>query len=324
MKTSDFKVWMDSIHLLSTKQRQRLLQTLLPHKAKSLEVIKQLEEGYKPSCPSCHSNRYYRWGTQSGFHRYRCRDCQRTYTILSNTPFSRLRHKEQWLTYSSALIQGLTVRASARRCGVHKNTSFRWRHRFLKYPSLIKASRLQGIVEADETFFPYSCKGQRHLNRPARKRGKAIHRRGTSQDQVPVLVIRDRSGATTDFKLSADQADQIAPCMGPLLAKDAILCTDGSQVFKAVARKLAITHRPVNLAAGIRVIANVYHVQNVNAYDSRLKQWMARFHGVATKYLENYLGWRRLLERLNLNITPALVLHEAWGGHKHFQLLTQT
>ena len=27
--------------------------------------------------------------------------------------------------------------------------------------------------------------------------------------------------------------------------------------------------------------------QNVNAYDSRLKGWMARFIGVATKYLPN-------------------------------------
>ena len=37
------------------------------------------------------------------------------------------------------------------------------------------------------------------------------------------------------------------------------------------------------------VFVGVYHLQNVNAYDSRLKNWMGRFHGVATKYLENYL-----------------------------------
>jgi hypothetical protein len=33
-----------------------------------------------------------------------------------------------------------------------------------------------------------------------------------------------------------------------------------------------------------------FHIQNVNAYDSRLKEWIRRFHGVATKYLENYVG----------------------------------
>jgi hypothetical protein len=30
---------------------------------------------------------------------------------------------------------------------------------------------------------------------------------------------------------------------------------------------------------------------DVNAYDARLKQWLARFNCVATKNLPNYLGW---------------------------------
>jgi len=38
------------------------------------------------------------------------------------------------------------------------------------------------------------------------------------------------------------------------------------------------------------------HINNVNAYDQRLKKWMGRFHGVATKNLSNYLGWHRWLD----------------------------
>jgi len=51
----------------------------------------------------------------------------------------------------------------------------------------------------------------------------------------------------------------------------------------------------------------IYHIQNVNAYDSRLKAWMKHFNGVATKYLESYLGWMRLLDR-EKNLTPAQLL----------------
>ncbi len=58
-----------------------------------------------------------------------------------------------------------------------------------------------------------------------------------------------------------------------------------------------MAHTPVNLSAGIRVIDHAFHIQNVNAYHGRLKGWMSRFHGVATKYLPNYLGWRRCLGR---------------------------
>jgi transposase-like protein len=237
---------------------------------------------------------------------------------------ARLRLKEHWLTFCESLRNGLTVRASAAVWGVDKNTRFRWRHRFLTLPSAAKASHLQGIVEADETFFPHSCKGQRHLDRPPRRRGQQIHTRGTGKDQVPVLVVRDRSGATADFKLEATDSEALEPPLRAVVAKDAILCSDGGAVYRAVASKLGVTHRPVNRAAGVRVIAGVYHIQNVNAYDSRLKLWMRRFHGVATKYLENYLGWRRWLERWGEHNSPIIALQAALGREKQFQRLTQT
>ena len=72
-----------------------------------------------------------------------------------------------------------------------------------------------------------------------------------------------------------------------------------------------MTHRPV---AGQRVIAGVYHIQNVNAFDSRLKNWMRRFHGVATKYLDSYLGWFRTLDRsAATGLIPASLLVLACG-----------
>lgn len=61
------------------------------------------------------------------------------------------------------------------------------------------------------------------------------------------------------------------------------------------------------------MVAGVYHVQNVNAYDSRLKEWMRRFHGVATHYLGNYLGWRRMIERHKDGLSHAAFLRDALG-----------
>jgi hypothetical protein len=47
-----------------------------------------------------------------------------------------------------------------------------------------------------------------------------------------------------------------------------------------------------------------FHINNVNAYHSRLKEWLRPFHGVATKNPPNYLGWRRTLEALGQKIMP--------------------
>lgn len=54
-----------------------------------------------------------------------------------------------------------------------------------------------------------------------------------------------------------------------------------------------------------------WHIQNINAYHSRLKGWLARFRGVATSYLGNYLGWFRALDRdrqTGANATALLAL----------------
>ncbi|GFZ33247.1 hypothetical protein CSC2_37730 [Clostridium zeae] len=33
----------------------------------------------------------------------------------------------------------------------------------------------------------------------------------------------------------------------------------------------------------------IYHIQHINTFHRKLKKWMNRFNGVATKYLDNYL-----------------------------------
>ena len=110
-------------------------------------------------------------------------------------------------------------------------------------------------------------------------------------------------------------------CWGPILDPDAVLCSDGAAIYRCFAQQEHIAHTPINLSAGIRVVDHAFHIQNVNAYHSRLKGWMYRFHGVATKYLHNYLGWRRCLERFDLTLSPSLLLGLAITGD---QQLMQT
>ena len=50
---------------------------------------------------------------------------------------------------------------------------------------------------------------QRYLPRPARRRGGVGKTRGTSPDQIAVLVVRDRSGETANFRLEKLDAAHI-------------------------------------------------------------------------------------------------------------------
>jgi hypothetical protein len=181
----------------------------------------------------------------------------------------------------------------------------------LALPKEAKAKKLVGIAEADET----SNKGQRRgLNLAPRRRGGKANKRGVSDEQVPVLVARDRAGNTADFILEAVDKLHVWIALTPLLAKDSILCTDGSKALTAVAENIGVTHHPVNLSAGIRV-DGPWHVQNLNAYHSRLKNWIRRFKGVATRYLDSYLGLFRAVDRAReISLKPAQWLAMAMGG----------
>jgi len=325
MKAEEFRRLTAELEKLTPHQKQILTDRLRSTgQAQIARALIESRVGATPACPHCGHGHVARWGKVSGLQRYRCGACHATFNALTGTPLARLRLKDKWLTYAQQMTFGASVRKSAAACEVHRNTSFRWRHRFLELPNTQRATLLSGIAEADETVFLESLKGKkRGLPRAPRKRGGKASKRGLSDEQIPVLICRDRAGSMADFVLERADKEHISAVLKPILAADAILCTDGGKALGAVAREMGIVHRPVNLAQGIRVIAGVYHVQNVNAYDSRLKEWMHRFHGVATRYLANYLGWRRLIERSHNAPQPRTVLLAALGMN-HDQQLTVT
>lgn len=315
MKPEDFLNLADQLENLTPHQKKRLAERLreLEHK-QAVNAAVESRVTDNPVCPHCGHGHAARWGSASGLQRYRCHACHKTFNALTGTPLARLRHKDKWLEYAHQMAEGQSVRKSAVACDVHRNTAFRWRHRFLALPNGQKALRLGGIAEADETYFLESFKGQkRGMPRAPRKRGGTAKKPGLSEEQIPVLICRDRMGRTADAVLARVDAQTIGAILKPLLEDDTILCADGSPVYVKAAHELDVPLKAVNLSAGVRVVEKVFHVQNVNAYDSRLKNWMARFHGVSTHYLANYLGWRRLLERLHDAPTPQAVLLAALG-----------
>ena len=235
----------------------------------------------------------------SGLQRYKCRTCRRTFNTLTFAPLVRLRMKVKWLQQQDVMFQGLSVSEAAAALDVARTTAFRWRHRFLQLAQAVKATALNGVGEADETFFLRSSKSQRP-GRKARKRGGRASRKERGMDLIPILVVRDRSGATADFLLEAVFKACMSQTLKPRIHSDAVLCTDGSAAMAAAAHELHLHHEAVNLRAGERV-RGPWHVQNVNAHHGRLKSWIARFNGVATSYLENYLGWFRALDRASKN-----------------------
>jgi transposase-like protein len=334
MDAAAFETWLGSIAGLTDEQRRRGLQalSLVPGtEAATAEPAGRESAGALPldfaadpssvasigqhkvsstGCPHCAGSEVVRWGTASGLPRYRCKACTRTFNALTKTPLAKLRMKEKWNSQADAMIEGVSLGKAASRCGVHYTTAFRWRHRFLAALSGDKPKTLSGIVESDETFILESFKGKRSgLPRKARKRGGASAKRGLSAEQIPVIVARDRQGATTDAVLPRLNRASIAAALEGVVTPANAFCCDGGGAIVAFARRAGIAAHVLPRPGKPDPLAPDFHLNNVNAYHGRLKEWLRRFHGVATKNLPNYLGWRRALEAFGRSAaSPAFIL----------------
>jgi transposase-like protein len=261
------------------------------------------------ACPRCQGRALHRHGHANGLQRFRCRACGRSFNSLSGTPLARLRSKSKWIDFAETMLDpAATVRRAADQTGVHRSTSFRWRHRFLQWARLDRRLPLAGIVEADEMVVLESQKGSRHLDRPPRKRGGVASKRGISAEQVCVFVARDRTGRTVDAIPGRGPvtAAQLVTHPAPVMAPDALLVTDAHAAYRAFAALCAIAHQAVNLRSGER-LRGAIHVQNVNAYHSRLRTWLRHFCGVASRYLGNYCGWRWAIDGARINTPEAFL-----------------
>ncbi|MBE3024293.1 IS1595 family transposase [Janthinobacterium sp. GW458P] len=318
MQPAQWKIFIAQFAALN--RRQRLEGIVLLRGAARQDAAVALVESvarqrlHCPDCNSCHAHRH---GHAHGLQRYRCVPCGRTFNALTGTPLARLRHKSRWLDYADCLLASDSVRRAASQLGVHRNTAFRWHHRFLSLAKTDRPHRLHGIVEADELYVLESEKGARYLARPARRRGGRARQRGIFSAPVCIVVARDRTGQTLAFVAGKGvlTGAQLHGCLPPVIDQDVLLVTDGHVAYRAFSGEAGISHRAVNLRAGIRVRGAV-HVQNVNAYHRRLREWLVVFHGVATRYLPNYLGWRWILDAGRIRSAEAL-LKATLGAFPH-------
>lgn len=250
------------------------------------------------ACPHCDCKKCGRNGFANGLQRYRCCACRRTFNGLTGTPLARLRLKNKWLDYFDCLRDpACTVKSAADKTGVHANISFRWRHRFLRWAKLDRPARLAGIAEVDEMFLLESQKGHKQLARAPRKRGAATAACGISADLVNIVTARDRGTGTIDFigGRGALAASALHQHLLPKLQPDVLLVSDANAAYREFTQQANIAHRRIHRGSAAQArggsLHAALHMQNVMAYQGRFHQWLRHFRGVATGYLENYLGW---------------------------------
>lgn len=259
-------------------------------------------DGYEVErCPRCGSVAIVKKGkSRNGEQRYLCRDCGRTFSgstdrILGTSKLPR----ETWMAYAECFALMLPLRECAGRCGVCLKTAYTMRHRLIEclkeYSPTFHVGRGQAC-ELDETYFPESFKGNHSkgsftLPRRARHRGKQVHRRGLSREQICVMTGVSDTNATF-FEVSGRgvvSRKRAAEALRGRIGAGAVVATDKATAYIDVLRDLKVaSHESYDSKDRSEGTIN-----RINTVHSLLDSFMARFKGVSTKHLGAYLDWFR-------------------------------
>ena len=199
------------------------------------------------------------------------------------------------------MIDKLPLRRCAEECEISLPTAFAWRHKILDVlRNMMAKVELEGIVEADETFFRISYKGNKkfsnsHLSRDAKKRGTGASQRGISKEQVcvPCAVNLDGKSIALISNLGKPSFIDIRAVFAGHIVKCSVLVTDSLRAYQRLSLDMDLYHIQIEHN---RHRNGIFNIQTINSYHSLLKDLVLRvFKGVATKYLNNYVVYHNFV-----------------------------
>ncbi len=262
-------------------------------------------------CPYCKKDKVLRNGKYNKKQRYICKDCHKTFTDFTYSPcYNSKKDFTAWLSYIKCMIEGYSIRKCAEIVEISVPTSFLWRHKILDaIREYIGIGTVSGVVEADETFFRLSYKGNHSkssiftMPRKPYKRGPKSKpsnqedkkKRGISKNQVSVMCVTDRLGNVISELVCNGRMryTDVERLFKDRIEDKSILCVDSHKSYIKFKNNFNVEMQQIGTG---KYKKGIYHIQHINAYHSRLKEFMLGFHGVATKYLANYMYWFKWIE----------------------------
>jgi transposase-like protein len=284
--------------LLPVKEQSEILQSLrveFEGKGKLLEVT-SLEITTKKDCPYCGNIKVHKRGKQDGVQMYKCVGCTKWFSSTTGTPLWDIKKKDKWQSYLSCMQRNVPIKKAALEVGICIQTSFDWRHKILSVLNKEIPVKLSGRVESDELELPLSNKGERNLTRKARKRSGDFKRNTETKEitTVQVLTAVDQNNQTYFKAIETKRitANDLKKTLGKKLDKNVTLITDKHPSYiPFVKSKSSIKHKTVKSTEHVNKADKKVNLQKVNNQHKQLRQFLGKFNGVSSKYLQNYLNW---------------------------------
>jgi len=209
---------------------------------------------------------------------WKCKACRRQFTVTVGTIFADSHIPiHQWLSaiqFLCASKKGMSAHQLHRMLNITYKSAWFMAHRIRLAMTQLPVDKLQGIVEADETYIGGKAHG---------KRGRG------AANKVPVFALVQRNGDVRSFKVDRVTAKNLKSSIREHVDKNATIMTDEFPVYKGLNKEFA-GHRTVNHGTGEYVNGDV-HTNCAEGYFSLLKRGIfGTYHHVSKQHLDRYLA----------------------------------
>ncbi|WP_370774203.1 hypothetical protein [Clostridium sp.] len=268
-------------------------------------------------CPHCKSEDVIKYGSYNGIQRYKCKNnkCERTFTKQTESPFRySKKFKENCHKYKELYEKGLTIRECAEVLNISIVTSFFWRHRFLYNLKQVNyVEKLCDYAELTRVVLLENFKGDRYSKNKEKDKISIVNAMNKSIDIISIIAARNHLGFRELKENIEPRIDKKAIAVAFLDGRLQAFSDKHNTINKIRIRRIDIT--PIDAS-----------------YSVKIKRWLKKFRGVATKYIDHYLSWRaneyknnieydyRLNKdeklKLNINLNIKITTYVSWNNIK--------
>lgn len=222
-------------------------------------------------CPICGGNKYIKHGSYKEIQRYKCKECEKTFSNATNSLWSySKKNLNMWIEFTELMIEKKSLRFCADKLNINLATAFYWRHKILhglKLDSIPK--KLKGDVHINKTIIIENFKGCRNITKTKRSNIWIIAAKGDEDSMLAMPIFKD--------------------CWNWNIFDEKIYSKiqKGSYIVAYNDRYISIKAKQHNK----KLIKESKEDDRIGYIMMNLEQWCSPFKGVATKYLAEYLSF---------------------------------
>ena len=290
-----------------------------PDELSAIKFFEKVRWGKKPMCPYCGSENI---GERNADFRFHCANCQKSFSVTTNTNLHNTRLPLKTWLYSFAIVtdakKGISAKQLERNIGVHYETAWTIGHKIRSLMEIENSNiELSGILEMDETYIggkprkfndgttsdvrkafkilelderikelkEAGIKLKRGRGNPAKSDVNPKRGRGTAK--IPVAGIVQRNGNVIAEVMNQTSYSDLKKLVNKYVdTEDSLMITDeykGYNRFSNIIEHIKIDHEKLYSYKGI-------NTNSIESFWAIVKRGIiGQYHQVSLKYLPNYV-----------------------------------